>query len=104
VYLTDTFRRKENVAERIKKAYNAMRKILPFVQRTRTKLPWKLTLRTCSTVMVPVVLYGMLETYLTKSNRMALKAKEETIITTLRRAAVCRADVNEEPDHRMERT
>jgi hypothetical protein len=35
VYLTDTLRRNENVAERIKKAYKAMRVILHFVKRTR---------------------------------------------------------------------
>jgi hypothetical protein len=99
VYLTDTLRRKENVAERIKKAYKAMRVILHFVKRTR--LPWRLTLRLYSTVIAPVVLYGMPETYLTKSNRMALRAMEETIITTLRRAATRREDAEEEPDPRM---
>jgi hypothetical protein len=61
---TDDYRRrrKENVAERIKKAYKAMRVILPFVKRTR--LPWRLTLRLYSTVIAPVVLYGIPETYL----------------------------------------
>jgi hypothetical protein len=69
--LRDTLRRKENVAERIKNAYKAMRVILPFVKRTR--LPWKLTLRTM----------------------------EEIIITTLRGAAARRVDADEEPDHRI---
>jgi hypothetical protein len=35
VYLTNTLRRKENVAEMIKKAYKVMRVILPFLKRTR---------------------------------------------------------------------
>jgi hypothetical protein len=87
------------VAERIKKAYKAMRVILPFVKRTR--LPWRLTLRLYSTVIAPVVLYGMPKTYLTKSNRMVLRAMEETIFTTLRKAAVRSADADEELDHRL---
>jgi hypothetical protein len=99
VHLTDTLCRKEHVAERIKKAYKAMRVILPFVKRT--KLPWRLTLRLYSTVIAPVVLYGMPKTYLTKSNWMALRAMEETILTTLRKAAARSADADEEPDHRM---
>jgi hypothetical protein len=69
--LRDTLRRKENVAERIKNAYKAMRVILPFVKRTR--LPWKLTFRTM----------------------------EEIIITTLRGAAARRVDADEEPDNRI---
>jgi hypothetical protein len=36
--MRDTLRRKENVAERIKNAYKAMRMILLFVKRNR--LPW----------------------------------------------------------------
>jgi hypothetical protein len=43
----------------------------------------------------------MPEKYLTKSNRMALRAMEKTILTKLRRAAARRADADEEPDHRM---
>jgi hypothetical protein len=79
LYLTDTFRIKENVAKRIKKVYKAMRVILPFVKKTR--LPWTMAQRLYNTVIAPVVLYGMPETYLTKSNRMSLRAMEESIIT-----------------------
>jgi hypothetical protein len=68
----DTLRRKEKVAERIKKPY-------------KYKAMRKLTLRFYSTVIAPVVLYGMPGTYLTKSNRMALRTMEETILTVLRR-------------------
>jgi hypothetical protein len=52
-------------------------------------------------VIAPGVLYGMPETYLTKSNRMALRVMEETIIMILQRATARRVDAYEEPDHRM---
>jgi hypothetical protein len=62
----------ENVAKKIKKVYKAMRVILPFVKRTR--LPWKMALGLYSTVIAPLVLYGMPQTYLIKSNRLTLRA------------------------------
>jgi endonuclease/exonuclease/phosphatase family metal-dependent hydrolase len=90
IYLTDTLHRKENVAERIKKAFAATHTIIPFIRKI--KLPWNITLRIYHTVIAPIVLYGMPETCLTKQNRIALRTMEEQIIANLQKASFRRSD------------
>lgn len=84
-FLTNNLNRRETVRERTKRAHIATKIILPFIEKHRPN--WNITKNIYTTVILPIMTYGVKTAALTKANRRSLRRAEKNIIQLIAKAS-----------------
>lgn len=85
VYITATLDRRSTIAARVKTTYRSFYSLVPFF--TRHRLSWNTMISMYHSLIVPIALYGLKATTLTKQNRESLRRMEYRIIHRMRELA-----------------